>query len=106
MKGEWPFTVYGMSAPYPLYSTGLCFLLLLGFVLLCDTRGVRIPNLSVLGMNPLVLYVAQLVVLGIAHRLIPGSSSAGMVLLTFVPLYLVHYLLAWFLYRKHIIIKI
>ncbi len=106
MKVEWPFTAYGMSAPYPLYSAGLCFLLLLGFVLLCDTRGVRIPSLSVLGMNPLVLYVAQLVVLEVAHRLIPDSSSVAMVLATFVPLYLLHYFLALFLYRKHIIIKI
>ena len=106
IKAEWPFTAYGMSAPYPMYSTGLCFLLLLGFVLLCDSRRLRIPHLSVLGMNPLVLYVTQLVVLRVGHVPIPGNSSAATVLLTFIPLYFIHYLLAWFLHRKHIIIKI
>jgi predicted acyltransferase len=106
IKAAWPFTAYGMSALYPLYATGLCFLLLLGFVLLCDHFRLRVPHLSVLGVNPLVLYVTQLVVIEVGHLPIPRDASVAMVLLTFVPLYLIHYLLAWFLQRKHIIIKI
>jgi len=106
IKAAWPFTAYGMSAPYPLYATGLCFFLLLGFVHLCDRFHLHIPHLSVLGLNPLVLYVTQLVVIEVSHFFIPHTASIAVVLLTFIPLYLAHYLLAWFLQRKRIIIKI
>lgn len=106
LKAAWPFTAYGMSAPYPLYATGLCFFILLGFVLLNDHLRLHLPHLSVLGLNPLVLYITQLVLVEAAHWAIPGNASIALVLLTFIPLYLVHYLLAWFLQRKRIIIKI
>lgn len=106
LKAAWPFTAYGMSAPYPLFATGLCFFLLLGFVMLCDRFHLQVPHLSILGLNPLVLYIMQLVVIEVTHWVIPGNASIPMVLLTFIPIYLVHYLLAWFLHRKRIIIKI
>ena len=38
LKQQWPFSARYMTAPFPLWSTGLCFLHLLAFWLICSTR--------------------------------------------------------------------
>jgi predicted acyltransferase len=61
-KVLWPISAYHMTLPFPLWSTGLCFLSLLFFHILCDRVGVRIPTFTAVGMNPLFIYILQILV--------------------------------------------
>ena len=58
-KALWPISAYHMTLPFPLWSTGICFLSLLGFYLLCDVGGIRLPTFTAVGMNPLFIYIVQ-----------------------------------------------
>jgi len=106
IKAAWPFTQFGMSAPYPLYSTGLCFFTLLFFHYVCDVRALRFPHLSTLGENPLVLYLVHHVFIGIGMLLLPQSASLPAILAGFLGVYAACYALAYGLHRKHIIVKV
>ncbi|NLF57550.1 MAG: DUF1624 domain-containing protein [Candidatus Hydrogenedens sp.] len=106
VKAEWPFTQRGMTAPYPLYAAGLCFLSYLPFYLLCDVGGWRIPHLSVLGMNPLVIYIVQQALGDMHGTIIPESSGPAAALAGFAGFYLICYAVAWKLHRDRIIIKL
>jgi hypothetical protein len=89
-----------MTVPYPLYSAGMCFLMYLPFYFICDVKGWRIPHLTVLGMNCLVLYLVQQA-LGDMHGSLVVSEEAGvgMAVFGFVVFYLVCYAVAWRLYK-------
>ncbi len=60
-KVEWPISAYHMTLPFPLWSTGLCFLTLLAFYLLCDVGRFRFPTFSAVSMNALFIYIVQCV---------------------------------------------
>lgn len=75
IKPEWPFSARYMTAPFPLWSTGLCFLQLLAFYLICDKLSVRIPTFTSVGMNPLILYIFQSLFLDVADSFAPDQLS-------------------------------
>ncbi len=106
IKAEWPFTQYGMSAPYPIAASGLCFLTLAGFYALCDMAGIQLPHLTVLGRNPLVLYLVQAVITGIGKVTLPATLPASYALCGFAAAYALCYGVARTLHRKGIIVKI
>jgi predicted acyltransferase len=107
VKAEWAFSQRGMTVPYPLYSSGLCFLMYLPFYFICDVKGWRIPHLSELGMNPLVIYIVQQALLDMHGAfIVPEESGIALALLGFAALYLSCYAVAWRLYRDRIIIKL
>ncbi|HNR33627.1 MAG TPA: heparan-alpha-glucosaminide N-acetyltransferase domain-containing protein [Candidatus Hydrogenedentes bacterium] len=106
VKPEWPFTQYGMSAPYPLYATGLCFLTLLAFHLLCDVGRVRLPHLTILGENPLALYLLHGVLILIGHLILNADASPRAIVTGFIVIYAICYAFAVVLRRKKIIFKI
>lgn len=62
VKDAWPISAYYMTLPFPLWSTGLCFLTLLVFYFLCDDLGISLPTLSVVSMNALFIYIVQCVI--------------------------------------------
>lgn len=107
LKAEWPFTQRGMTMPYALYSTGLCFLMYLPFYLLCDVRGWKFPHLATLGMNPLVIYIVQQA-LGDMHGsfIVSGDSSLYMAVLGFTAFYFACYAVAWRLEKDRVVIKL
>ena len=107
VKEEWPFSQRGMTIPYPLYSTGLCFLMFLPFYWICDIKGWRIPTLSVLGMNPLVIYIVQYALLELYDTfIVPKDSGVTMALVGFTALILACYAVAWRLYKDNVVIKL
>lgn len=107
LKTEWPFTQRGMTAPYPLYSTGLCFLMYLPFYWICDIKNWRIPMLTVLGMNPLVIYIVQYAVLELYDTfIVPEDSGPALALAGFTAFYLACYAVAWRLYKDNVVIKL
>jgi len=107
VKPAWPFSQRAMSIPYPLFSAGLCFLLYIPFHLLCDVKGWRIPHLTVLGMNPLVLYLVQQA-LGDMHGslVVPGDSGPMLALVGFAVFYSICYAVGRKLHKDRIVIKL
>jgi predicted acyltransferase len=106
IKAEWPFSQRGMTAPYPLYSTGLAFLTFIPFYVLADIWGRRIPHLSVLGENALVIYIVQALLMDVHGSIVPEDSSVAMALLAFAGIYLACYAVAWKLHKDGIIVKL
>ncbi|MBI4557972.1 MAG: DUF1624 domain-containing protein [Candidatus Hydrogenedentes bacterium] len=107
VKEAWPFSQRGMTAPYPLFSAGLCFFMYLPFYYVCDVKRWRIPHLSELGMNALVVYAVQQA-LGDMHGsfLVPEDSGPLVAVLGFATFYLACYAVAWRLHKDHVIIKL
>jgi len=61
-KAEWPISAYHMTLPFPLWSTGICFLTLLAFYLLCDVAAISIPTFNAVSRNALFIYIVQCVI--------------------------------------------
>jgi predicted acyltransferase len=62
IKELWPISAYHMTLPFPLWSTGLCFLTLLMFYVLCDLGPVKFPTFASVSMNALFIYIVQCVI--------------------------------------------
>jgi len=62
VKPVWPISAYHMTLPFPLWSTGICFLTLLAFYLLCDVGRIKIPTFSTVSFNALFIYILQCVI--------------------------------------------
>ena len=106
VKSFWPFSQYGMTAPYPLYATGLCFLTILVFFIACDQYKLRFPQLTVLGYNPLVIYILQAVLVLAASLTIPEYAPWPVALVTLLVVYSCCYGLAFGLFRTGRIITV
>jgi predicted acyltransferase len=106
VKAAWPFSSYYMTAPFPLWATGLCFFHLVGFYLLCDKLHLRIPTLTAVGMNPLFLYILQFLVLEVAESFRPEKLSHAAGMAGFALFYGLFAGLAYWLYRRKIFIKL
>ena len=109
-KAFWPFSQFAMTAPYPVFATGLCFFTISVFYLLCECAGIVFPQLTALGRNPLVLYLLQaglvLVVRGTMQLWSGLSESVAGALLVFLFVYGVCYMVAQNLYVKGKVIKL
>ena len=107
VKVEWPFTQRGMTAPYPLWSAGLCFLGYLPFYWICDVHRLTIPHLQTLGVNALTIYIVQQA-LGNMHGPLVVESESGPLLAIagFLVFYLVCYAVAWRLKKDGIFIRL
>ena len=106
VKPAWPFSAYYMTAPFPLWATGLCFLHLAGFYLLCEKLHLRIPTFTAVGRNPLFIYILQCLALDVAERFTPEKLSLAAGIAEFAIFYGLFAALANFLYRRKIFIKI
>jgi predicted acyltransferase len=106
IKEHWPFSQRYMTMPYTLYSTGLAFLTFLFFFWTCDVVGLKFPHFSVLGLNPLVIYIFHMLLLGAHGDLVDRQAGFGYALGMFVMFYLVCYAVAWRFYRDKAVIKI
>ncbi|MFA6245099.1 MAG: hypothetical protein WC655_29420, partial [Candidatus Hydrogenedentales bacterium] len=106
VKEFWPFSQTGMSAPYPIYATGLAFLTFLIFYVLSDLWRIEIPTLTVFGANPLVLYILHGMYIDIHGNIVPSESGIFMALLAFAGLYLMCYAVARYMYTHRMFVKI
>ncbi len=106
VKAAWPFSAYYMTAPFPLWATGLCFFHLVGFYLLCDKMHLRIPTLTAVGLNPLFIYILQFLVLDVAESFRPEKLSLVAGIAGFAMFYGLFAGLAYYLYRRRIFIKL
>jgi predicted acyltransferase len=106
IKEYWFFTQKGMSAPYPIYATGLCFLMFIPFYFWCDVKNWNVPTLVVLGANPLVMYIVHSSYLDQHHTIISPQSGPLMACVGFAIFYAICYAVANYLYRHKIFVKI
>ena len=106
IKESWPFSARYMTAPFPLWSTGLCFFQVLAFYVLCDTLHLKIPTFSSVGMNPLVLYIAQCLFLDVAEEFAPEQLFWLSGLVGFVMFWGIFAGVAYCMHRKKIYIKL
>ena len=102
----WRFSQHAMTAPYPVLATGIAFLCYLPFYLLCDRGGIELPTLTVVGANPLVIYMLHGMYTDIHGGIIPFSSSAPAALTAFALFYLGCWVVARYLYNNRMIVKI
>jgi len=105
-KPEWPNSAYHMTAPFPLWSTGLCFLTLLAFYGVCDKLGIEIPTFTALGMNPLFIYILQTLVLNAIEDFEPENLSPTLGIFLFALFYAAFAALAWGMKKRNIYVKI
>lgn len=105
-KALWPTTAYLMTAPFPLWSTGLCFLTLLAFYLICDKFGVEIPTFTALGMNPLFIYILQSLLLNSLENFEIEGLTRTTGFLLFIMFYAAFAGLAYWMKQRKIFVKI
>ncbi len=105
-KMFWPFSQFGMSAPYTLYASGLCFATVLGFYFLRERLNFRAPFLTTMGRNPLVLYMMQGVLVLVMRAVIPATVSSATAVICFCVVFGLCYGAAKYLENKGRYIKI
>lgn len=102
----WEFSQRSMAISYPIFSAGLSVLTFLGFYLVADFWKWKIPQMAILGMNPLVIYILQLIVIEFYGDFLPESALWWQALLGFGFIYGICFLIARYLYRNDYIIKL
>ena len=102
----WEFSQRSMTMAYPLFATGLCYFVYVFFFWLSDLKKIEIPHLSVLGINSLVLYLVQNVIIELRGNLLDRKAPLWQALGGGLTVYLICYFVARYLARKKIIIKI
>lgn len=105
-KEFWAFSKNWMTSPYALWATGLCFLHLLAFYVINDLIGFEIPHLTVLGLNPLFIYILQWCIMETGHRFVPREPNLAFLWIGFVVFYGVCYGIAYYMYKKNIFVKL
>lgn len=106
IKEFWPYSKNWMTSPYALWASGLCFLHLLAFYFVNDMLGFEIPHLTVLGLNPLFIYILQWCIVETGHRFVPEEPNMVFLWVGFGVFYGVCYGIAYYMYRKNIFVKL
>ncbi len=106
VKEAWPFSARYMTAPFPLWATGLCFLQLLAFYIICDKLHLKLPTFTSVGMNPLVIYIAQSLFLDVADDFAPETLSLAAGLAGFAVFWGIFAGVAYYMQRRRIFIKL
>jgi predicted acyltransferase len=102
----WQFSQKSMTIAYPLLSSGLSFVVFVAFYWLADLKKINFPHLTILGMNPLIMYIVQNVLIEFHGNYLKRDSSIWLALTGFVLIYAVCYIVARYLNRNKLFIKI
>ena len=103
---NWEFSQRSMTIAYPVFASGLSVVTFAGFYWLADLRKLSIPHLRVLGVNPLVIYIIQQVLIGFYGDFLPKTAMLWQALLGFCIIYGICYQAARYLDRNGYIIKL
>ena len=106
LKTFWPFSQCAMTSPYTLYATGLCFLAYIPFYCACDLGRISIPTLTVMGSNPLVLYIISGMYQDVHRTFVTPDSPVLKACAAFTVFYLIFYAVGRHLYKNKIFIKL
>ena len=102
----WQFSQRSMTMTYPIFSTGLSFVVFAAFFWLADQKKINLPHLTILGMNPLVLYILQGVIIELHGDFLPENAPLWQALSGFLVIYLICYLVALYLHKNKWFVKL
>ena len=102
----WQFSQRSMSMAYPILSSGIGFLTFLIFYVVNDLKKIELPHLTILGVNPLLLYIVQEVLIDMHGKILPSKAPVWQALCGFAIIYSLCYLVARYLWRNQIVVKI
>lgn len=108
IKEAWPFTRYGMTAPYPVIASGTSFGVLAFFYCTADLLRFRFPMLTPFGENPLVMYLFLGALVGLSKLVIhfTHEPTFPVAFLTYVAMCALSYAVARFLHNRQIRLRI
>lgn len=102
----WQFSQRSMTMAYPLLASGLSFIVFLIFYYLSDIRKFEFPQLTILGMNPLVLYIVQNALIEYHGEYLRQDSPVWIAVFGFIVIYLICFAVARYMYKNKIVVKI
>jgi predicted acyltransferase len=102
----WALSKRWCVAPSMFLATGVCFLIFLFFYWVCEIQGFEFPHLTVLGENPLIIYLLQYALLEMNGVYIAEDHGAVVALVGFACFYGFCYLAAKRLHDQKILIKL
>ena len=102
----WQFSQRSMTMAYPLFATGLCYAVFVLFYWLADLKKIEIPHLNALGLNSLVLYLVQNIVIEYHGNLIDRKAPLWQALSGGLIIYLICFTVARYMARNNLIVKI
>lgn len=102
----WQFSQRSMTMAYPIFASGLSFMVFTAFFWLADQKKIMIPHLTLLGMNPLLIYIVQQIVIAFYGGILPKQAPLWQALTGFVGVYLICFVIARYFDRNKWIVKI
>lgn len=102
----WEFSQRSMTIAYPIMASGLSMVTFAAFYQVADIWKWKIRHLALIGMNPLVIYIVQQVLIAYYGDVLPKTAPWWQALLGFSVIYGICYLIARYLYRSGCIIKL
>ncbi len=103
---NWQFSQRSMSIAYPILSSGIGFLTFLLFYVINDLYKIELPHLTILGINPLLIYILQCILIDMHGSILPSNAPLWQAITGFTVIYLLCYLVAHYLWRNKMIIKL
>lgn len=102
----WQFSQRSMTMAYPIFASGLSFVVFTAFFWLADQKKILIPYLTLLGMNPLLIYIVQQIVIAFYGGILPKQAPLWQALTGFVVVYLICFVIARYFDKNKWIVKI
>ncbi len=102
----WEFSQRSMTVAYPVFASGLSIITYAIFYLVGDVWKINIPHLKLLGYNPLVIYILQQLLIGYYGDYLPKSAALWQAITGFIIIYGICYLVARYMDRNNLIVKI
>ena len=102
----WQFSQRSMTMAYPILASGLSFVVFVFFYWLNDLRKIEIPHLTLLGLNPLILYIVQNILIDYYGSILDIKAPLWQALSSFVVIYLLCYVVGRYMARNKIVVKI
>jgi predicted acyltransferase len=102
----WQFSQRSMTMAYPILASGLSFIVFVFFYWLNDLRKIELPHLTMLGMNPLIIYIVQAILMNFYGGFLSKKSELWQALTGFIVIYFLCYIVARYMAKNKIVIKI
>lgn len=102
----WQFSQRSMTMAYPILASGLSFIVFVFFYWLNDLKKIELPHLTMLGMNPLMIYIVQSVLMNFYGSFLSKKSELWQALSGFIVIYLLCYIVARYMAKNNIVVKI
>jgi len=102
----WQFSQRSMTMAYPLLAAGMSFIVFVFFYWLNDIKKLEIPHLTLLGMNPLILYILQNVLIAYHGEYLNKNSPVWLAICGFMVICFICYVVARYMHINKLVIKI